>query len=1277
MSHGRSVAIEAATKFACACLLSCLVATDIVWSAQAAKERRAAIRKRVVAHIEELKDEDENGRCRAAFALGLLGRAAEVAVPALIGALKDEDREVRRNAAEALGQIGPAAVPALIKALKGQDGIPRLGAAEALGKIGPAAVPALIEALKGQDGVSRLGAAEALGKIGPAAEAAVPALIEALKDRDMWVRWAGAKALGQIGPAVGASVPALIGALKDEDMEVRVGAAMALGQIGPAAKASVPALIEALKGEDVFVHNHAAEALGQIGPDAKAAVPALIEALKDEDMYVRRNAAEALGQIGPDAKAPVPALIDALKDEDEEVRLSAAEALAKLATALLNKEATEAIGDLKKAERVLLGKEAFADSVTAVSAAVKGLQAMDRANLITRAWNFLCERKWLLSIAIYIVSAFAFSLALLFCWPLRLLRLNERLEPLVKFKLAGIADLEFRTKFNYVLLTGFFHYHRRVLDAWVAEHIEDARERFASKRTVQERSVYVPVPIRRDGEPIAAPAGKDFHSLFAGNIARLLIWGEGGCGKTSLACRFATWAMSDQEEDRLCRRHPMIPVLLDHDLDTNVPEGDDVFLHAVRGGLQDVAGPEEPPTQELTRRLLRGRRVLVIVDGLSELTKDTQGLIRPMAPDFVANALVVTSRANEDLDGADHAKIEPLRVEGNRLSSFMDAYLTQSHMRDEFEDGEFLDARARLSRMVGDRDITVLIAKLYAEQLIAKKKGLEDAQLPDSLPDLMLRYLNEINRGSGPGDPDNATVHSTAKLVAWECLKATFQPTPAKRQEALKALGDDRPEVRLAYLEERLKMVQKAGVSGDEIRFCLDPLAEYLAGLHMLDLYKGNPKLWRQFLTRADNVSGAPKAIQGFLLALLDCCRGTGGEINLPDFLEEELAKRAGLDPDAVERAHLELRVKRLAASLSLPDVDDRRAAAEALATIGPEARAAVPALAEALKDDDAILRAHAGRALGKLDADTRTGVGLRDDGLPDILWRSVPGGTLMMGSSKDDEDAESEEYGPEGKPFPVPVDAFQLAAYPVTNTQFRPFVEDDGYVNRDYWTEAGWQWREEAKPAEPSLWRDSQWNLPNHPMVGVTWYEVCAYCQWLTARLQQAGELAPEESIRLPTEAEWEWTAKGPDQHKYPWGNDWIKNPCNCDEAGIGQTCAVGMFPGDVSQWLKDNGQAVHDLGGNVSEWCLTQWRSSYEQEPDDGPEGESPPVWRGGTYDDERQRVRCSCRDWYDPDDEDDDIGFRCAWSLSSSPDSCFLNPDGSHRRWLPRKSRRGSAV
>jgi hypothetical protein len=106
-------------------------------------------------------------------------------------------------------------------------------------------------------------------------------------------------------------------------------------------------------------------------------------------------------------------------------------------------------------------------------------------------------------------------------------------------------------------------------------------------------------------------------------------------------------------------------------------------------------------------------------------------------------------------------------------------------------------------------------------------------------------------------------------------------------------------------------------------------------------------------------------------------------------------------------------------------------------------------------------IRISAAEALGRA-GDPRPGVGLMPDhhGIPDVLWCDIPAGTLQMGSFAGEEGVRKDEIRPGGKPLPVPVAAFRIAAYPVTCAQFRPFVEGDGYKNQAYWTKAGWEWR-------------------------------------------------------------------------------------------------------------------------------------------------------------------------------------------------------------------------
>ncbi|NEP01609.1 MAG: hypothetical protein F6K58_23725 [Symploca sp. SIO2E9] len=171
----------------------------------------------------------------------------------------------------------------------------------------------------------------------------------------------------------------------------------------------------------------------------------------------------------------------------------------------------------------------------------------------------------------------------------------------------------------------------------------------------------------------------------------------------------------------------------------------------------------------------------------------------------------------------------------------------------------------------------------------------------------MLSYLNELNRAvigdnfEVESQSDNrftsTTVHQDAKVIAWEYLQSNYRPTPSKRFDVLAALEGDDAQVRLKYLEERLRLIQTIGPALDQIRFALDPLAEYLAGLHLVELYGKNQGPWRKFLERAKVMPGVPISIQGFLLAVLDCTLVKGEEFGVPSFVVKELEKRTGTVP--------------------------------------------------------------------------------------------------------------------------------------------------------------------------------------------------------------------------------------------------------------------------------------------------------------------------------------------------------------------------------------------
>lgn len=191
--------------------------------------------------------------------------------------------------------------------------------------------------------------------------------------------------------------------------------------------------------------------------------------------------------------------------------------------------------------------------------------------------------------------------------------------------------------------------------------------------------------------------------------------------------------------------------------------------------------------------------------------------------------------------------------------------------------------------------------------------------------------------------------------------------------------------------------------------------------------------------------------------------------------------------------------------------------------------------------------------------------------------------------------------------------EAFLIDVYLVTNSQYAKFIQKGGYQNDDYWSKEGKKWKADNGVEQPEYWEDENWNAPDHPVVGVSYYEAEAYAKW-------AGK-------RLPTEKEWERSARGTDGNEYPWGNQFDKERCNTDESGIGKTTRVNRYPNGISP------SGCYDMVGNVWEWT-SSWVDENKEFK----------VLRGGSWDDDQDVARCSNRFWSLPGFRDNLIGFRC---------------------------------
>lgn len=209
-----------------------------------------------------------------------------------------------------------------------------------------------------------------------------------------------------------------------------------------------------------------------------------------------------------------------------------------------------------------------------------------------------------------------------------------------------------------------------------------------------------------------------------------------------------------------------------------------------------------------------------------------------------------------------------------------------------------------------------------------------------------------------------------------------------------------------------------------------------------------------------------------------------------------------------------------------------------------------------------------------------------------------------------------------------VHVADFYIDRWPVTNIEYKKFIDVTGYPVPNYqvsWCETeGYNWNPQTR-----LYPEGK---ADHPVVLITWDDALAYAAW-------AGK-------RLPTEAEWERTARGPEGWRYPWGDDFISGRCNSKEAGLAGTSPVGQFSP-----FGDTLEGVVDMVGNVWEWTGSLYYP-YPYNPHDGRESHEASgfrVLRGASWMNDAHVTNCLSR--LDGDFRFyNNVGFRCAVSLDS---------------------------
>ncbi len=223
-----------------------------------------------------------------------------------------------------------------------------------------------------------------------------------------------------------------------------------------------------------------------------------------------------------------------------------------------------------------------------------------------------------------------------------------------------------------------------------------------------------------------------------------------------------------------------------------------------------------------------------------------------------------------------------------------------------------------------------------------------------------------------------------------------------------------------------------------------------------------------------------------------------------------------------------------------------------------------------------------------------------------------VAAGRFMMGDGAGRSD--------ERPAHPVYVSAFSIATHAVTNAEFAAFVDAAGHE-------------------PPRFWADHRFNGADQPVVGVSWFDAVAYCDWLSA--------GTGERFRLPVEAEREKAARGGVEGvRYPWG----------DDPGEGGGSFVQDAPDPVGRSMP-NGYGLFDMAHNIHEWCSDWYDPNYyaispERDPR-GPQTGTRRSSRGGAWRHQIKISRSAARSSLSPSLRYNDYGFRVALDVTDAVD------------------------
>jgi hypothetical protein len=279
-----------------------------------------------------------------------------------------------------------------------------------------------------------------------------------------------------------------------------------------------------------------------------------------------------------------------------------------------------------------------------------------------------------------------------------------------------------------------------------------------------------------------------------------------------------------------------LPVIFSDEFEIRALSGKEAFISNIAGKLQSITDADERLSEQMLEALLAGGFIMVVVDGFSEFSRQGRMRVQELFGEFTPGIVIITARAVKDEFSLPFEECSPERISGNRISSFTDRYLDKIGVRREIDDPEFFVICANITDMMRRQQMTVLFVKLYLDQILEiKERETVSRDIMPGKADLVRKYILKNWRKQADTAVEFDTLWGVLKRIAMVSVLDELVSAPIEIPSVDRILKEGGLNISAGDLVPATGVSEIVEPSGTSVRFTLDPVAEYLSALGVID----------------------------------------------------------------------------------------------------------------------------------------------------------------------------------------------------------------------------------------------------------------------------------------------------------------------------------------------------------------------------------------------------------------------------------------------------------